>query len=175
VVPSQVWTRPRFHSLTKIPTLIEGFGRSTILPRQTREHRLHVAETFRVEGKRHSWKFGGDVLLSWMYNFPRERIFLAPTIASIPSPPGNPPPSLTCPFPPCINPLARPIPQLGSINVFESASSSVYNGGTLSIRRHMTQRNLRSYTFAHAVDDGQDALVAGRPATVQNSYAPNSE
>lgn len=32
-----------------------------------------------------------------------------------------------------------------------------------------------SYTFAHAVDDGQDALVAGRPATVQNSYAPNSE
>jgi hypothetical protein len=59
--------------------------------------------------------------------------------------------------------------------VFESASSSVYNGGTLSIRRHMTQRNLRSYTFAHAVDDGQDALVAGRPATVQNSYAPNSE
>ena len=32
-----------------------------------------------------------------------------------------------------------------------------------------------SYTFAHAMDDGQDALVAGRPATVQNSYAPNSE
>ena len=32
-----------------------------------------------------------------------------------------------------------------------------------------------SYTFAHAIDDGQDALVAGRPATVQNSYAPSSE
>ena len=32
-----------------------------------------------------------------------------------------------------------------------------------------------SYTFAHAIDDGQDALVAGRPATVQNSYAPNAE
>jgi hypothetical protein len=32
-----------------------------------------------------------------------------------------------------------------------------------------------SYTLAHAVDDGQDALVAGRPATVQNSYAANSE
>jgi hypothetical protein len=31
------------------------------------------------------------------------------------------------------------------------------------------------YTYAHAMDDGQDALVAGRPATVQNSYAPNSE
>lgn len=55
--------------LTKIPTVIEGFGRSSILPRQTREHRLHVAETFSVEGKRHSWKFGGDVLLSWIYNF----------------------------------------------------------------------------------------------------------
>ena len=32
-----------------------------------------------------------------------------------------------------------------------------------------------SYTLAHAVDDGQDALVAGRPAIVQNSYAANSE
>src|SRR5437867_5486716 len=32
-----------------------------------------------------------------------------------------------------------------------------------------------SYTFAHAIDDGQDALVAGQPATVQNSYTPNSE
>jgi hypothetical protein len=86
-------------------------------------------------------------------------------------------PSLTCPFPPCISPLARPIPQLGSINVFESASSSVYNGGTLSIRRRMTSGIyfMLSYTFAHAVDDGQDALVAGRPARVQNSYAPNSE
>jgi hypothetical protein len=31
------------------------------------------------------------------------------------------------------------------------------------------------YTYAHAIDDGQDALVAGRPATVQNSYAPSSE
>ena len=45
--------------------------------------------------------------------------------------------SLTCPFPPCINPLARPIPQLGSINVFESAASSVYHGATLSIKRQM--------------------------------------
>jgi hypothetical protein len=85
--------------------------------------------------------------------------------------------SLTCPFPPCINPLARPIPQLGSINVFESAASSVYHGATLSIRRRMTSGVyfMLSYTFAHAEDDGQDALVAGRPATVQNSYAPNSE
>ncbi len=85
--------------------------------------------------------------------------------------------SLSCPFPPCINPLARPIPQLGGINVFESAASSVYHGATLSIRRRMTSGVyfMLSYTFAHAIDDGQDALVAGRPATVQNSYAPNAE
>src|SRR5947207_7589474 len=31
------------------------------------------------------------------------------------------------------------------------------------------------YTYAHAIDDGQDALVAGRPSTVQNSYSPKSE
>ncbi len=55
--------------LTEIPDVISGFGRSSILPRQTREHRLHLAETFSVEGKRNSWKFGGDVLLTWIYNF----------------------------------------------------------------------------------------------------------
>ncbi len=85
--------------------------------------------------------------------------------------------SLTCPFPPCINPLARPLPQLGSINVFESAASSVYHGGTISIKRQMTHGLYfrLGYTYAHAIDDGQDALVAGRPATVQNSYAASSE
>ena len=86
-------------------------------------------------------------------------------------------PSFTCPFPPCINPLARPIPQLGAIDVFESAASSVYHGGTLSVRRQMTSGLYfrLAYTYAHAIDDGQDALVAGRPALVQNSYAPNAE
>ena len=73
--------------------------------------------------------------------------------------------------------ITRLIPRLGSINVFESSASSVYHGATLSIRRRMTSGVyfMLSYTFAHAIDDGQDALVAGRPATVQNSYAPNSE
>jgi hypothetical protein len=86
-------------------------------------------------------------------------------------------PSFTCPFPPCINPLARPIPQLGAIDVFESAASSVYHGATLSIRRQMTSGIYfrLAYTYAHAIDDGQDALVAGRPSVVQNSYAPNAE
>jgi hypothetical protein len=85
--------------------------------------------------------------------------------------------SLTCPFPPCINPLGRPTAQLGAINVFQSAASSVYNGATLSINRRMARGTyLRiSYTYAHAIDDGQDALVAGSPATVQNSYNPTGE
>ena len=85
--------------------------------------------------------------------------------------------SLTCPYPPCINPLGRPIAQLGAIDEFQSAASSVYNGATLSINRrvsHGTYLRL-SYTFAKAIDDGQDALVAGEPAEVQNSYAPNAE
>jgi hypothetical protein len=85
--------------------------------------------------------------------------------------------SFTCPFPPCINPLARPIPRLGAIDVFESAASSVYNGMTFSIRRQMTSGLYfrLAYTFAKAVDDGQDALVAGQPALVQNSYNTSAE
>jgi hypothetical protein len=85
--------------------------------------------------------------------------------------------SLTCPFPPCINPLGRPIAQLGAIDEFQSAASSYYSGATLSINRrvaHGTYLRL-SYTCARAIDDGQDALVAGQPATVQNSYAPAAE
>ncbi len=85
--------------------------------------------------------------------------------------------SLTCPFPPCINALGRPIAQLGSIDEFQSAASSVYNGLTLRIDRRMARGTYLhlSYTYAHAIDDGQDALVAGEPATVQNSYNPNGE
>jgi hypothetical protein len=85
--------------------------------------------------------------------------------------------SLTCAFPPCINPLGRPIAQLGAIDEFQSAASSYYNGATLSINRRVSRGTyLRfSYTYAHAIDDGQDALVAGQPATVQNSYNPSSE
>ena len=85
--------------------------------------------------------------------------------------------SLDCPFPPCINPLGRPIAQLGAINEFQSAGSSLYNGATLSVNRRMARGvYLRfSYTYARAIDDGQDALVAGQPATVQNSYNPSAE
>lgn len=85
--------------------------------------------------------------------------------------------TLDCPFPPCINPLGRPIAQLGAIDEFQSAASSMYNGATLSVNRRLARGTyLRlSYTYARAIDDGQDALVAGQPATVQNSYVPNAE
>lgn len=85
--------------------------------------------------------------------------------------------TLDCPWPPCINPLGRPIADLGTINEFQSAASSSYNGATLSINRRVARGSyLRlSYTFARAIDDGQDALVAGQPATVQNSYDPGAE
>ena len=85
--------------------------------------------------------------------------------------------SLTCPWPPCINPLARPYAQLGSINEFQSAASSYYNGATLSVNRRIARGAYArlSYTLARAIDDGQDALVAGQPATVQNSFNPTAE
>ena len=85
--------------------------------------------------------------------------------------------TLQCPWPPCINPLGRPIAQLGAIDEFQSAASSNYNGATLSLNRRVAQGTYfrLSYTFAHAIDDGQDALVAGQPATVQNSYNPAAE
>lgn len=85
--------------------------------------------------------------------------------------------SMTCAYPPCINPLARPLAELDAVNQFESVASSFYNGLTVSIRRRMTDGLYfrLAYTMAHAIDDGQDALVAGRPATVQNSYSGSSE
>jgi hypothetical protein len=85
--------------------------------------------------------------------------------------------TISCPFPPCINPVSRPVPELGAVNQFESAATSVYHGLTVSVRRRMTSGLYfrLGYTWAHAVDDGQDALVAGRPSTVQNSYSTISE
>jgi hypothetical protein len=85
--------------------------------------------------------------------------------------------SIACPYPPCLDALQRPVPQLDAIDQFESAASSVYHGFTVSLRKRMS-RGLYfhlAYTWAHSIDDGQDALVAGQPATVQNSYAANSE
>ncbi|HEV2397669.1 MAG TPA: TonB-dependent receptor [Candidatus Sulfotelmatobacter sp.] len=85
--------------------------------------------------------------------------------------------TLECPWPPCINPLGRPIAQLGTIDEFQSAASSNYNGATISINRRVARGTYArfSYTYARAIDDGQDALVAGQPATVQNSFNPSAE
>ena len=82
-------------------------------------------------------------------------------------------PSVSCPYPPCINPVQRPDPKLGTINSFESESSSMYNGMTVSVRRQMNHGMYfqLGYTLAKATDDGPDALVVGRPGNVQNSYA----
>jgi hypothetical protein len=85
--------------------------------------------------------------------------------------------SMSCPFPPCINDVTRPVPELSAINQFDSAATSIYHGLTASLRRRMTHGFYfrLAYTWAHAIDDGQDALVAGRPVTVQNSYATRRE
>jgi len=85
--------------------------------------------------------------------------------------------SISCPYPPCINALNRPIAQLGAIDQFESAATSVYHGMTVSLHKRMSSGMYFSvaYTWAHAIDDGQDALVAGQPVTVQNSYTAKSE
>jgi hypothetical protein len=82
-----------------------------------------------------------------------------------------------CPFSPCIDSLARPIPQLNSITVFDTASSSYYHGLTVSARRRMTSGLYfrLAYTWARAIDNGQDALLVGSQATVQNAYSPSGE
>ena len=71
--------------------------------------------------------------------------------------------SVDCPYPPCINDVQRPDPRLGIINSFESQSSSVYSGLTVSLKRQMPNGVFFriGYTFAKAIDDGQDALVVG--------------
>ncbi len=54
---------------TSIYSLMNDFGQSSILPRQTREHRLNVAETLSLTHGRNQWKFGGDAIFSWDYNY----------------------------------------------------------------------------------------------------------
>jgi hypothetical protein len=81
--------------------------------------------------------------------------------------------SSSCPNPPC---LIRPIAQLGAIDQFGSTGSSVYHGLTLSIRRRMASGFYFrvAYTWSHAIDDTQDALLT-TTSTIQNSYDPSGE
>jgi hypothetical protein len=87
-------------------------------------------------------------------------------------------PSLECPafFAPCINSLQRPISNVGAINVFDTAASSIYHGLTLSAKRRMTDGiYLRfAYTWAHAMDTGPDALLIGG-SQVQTTNDPVAE
>jgi hypothetical protein len=53
----------------KIYNLVDGIGRSNILPRETREHKLHVADTVSYNTGRMNWKFGGDFLQGWIFNY----------------------------------------------------------------------------------------------------------
>jgi len=84
--------------------------------------------------------------------------------------------SISCPYPPCINPLVRPIPQLGAVNQYQSVGASFYNGMTVSLRKRMSKgTDFRlAYTWAHAIDNGQDALTTTE-STVQNPFAPKLE
>ena len=61
--PNQTGTR------TSIYSWLDDFGQSSILPRQTREHRLHLAETLSLSRGRNQWKFGGDAMRTWDYNY----------------------------------------------------------------------------------------------------------
>src|SRR5260370_3324424 len=73
--------------------------------------------------------------------------------------------TLSCPYPPCINDVVRPVPQLGAIDQFESAASSVYHGLTVSLHRRMPHGPYfrRAYPSAHAIDREQDALGRRQP------------
>ena len=51
----------------KIYDVVDGIGRSGMLPRQTNEHKLHVADTVNFNPGRMNWKFGGDFLQAWIY------------------------------------------------------------------------------------------------------------
>lgn len=53
----------------KIYNLLDGIGRSNMLPRETREHKFHIADTADIEHGRVSWKFGVDYIRTWIYNY----------------------------------------------------------------------------------------------------------
>ena len=74
-------------------------------------------------------------------------------------------------------PCTKAIAQVGAINSFESASSSVYNGMTVSLKRQLSRGMFfRSATPCRKpLDDGPDALVVGRSGNVQNSYNTSAE
>lgn len=85
-------------------------------------------------------------------------------------------PSATCATPPCLNTLVRPNPQFGAIDQFQNSGYSIYHGLTVSLQRRMTAGFYfrLAYTWAHAIDNTQDALVT-TGSNVQNSYDTAAE
>ena len=53
----------------KIYNVLDGTGRSNLLPRETQEHKFHIADTADIEPGRVSWKFGVDYIRTWIYNY----------------------------------------------------------------------------------------------------------
>ena len=75
------------------------------------------------------------------------------------------------------NTATRPVANLGQINTFESAASSIYHGMFVSLAKRWS-RNYQfqlSYTLAKAIDDGPDALIVTSPGRVQNTYSARDE
>ena len=85
--------------------------------------------------------------------------------------------SVDCPYPPCLNDVQRPDPRLETINSFESAASSEYNGLTVMLKGQIGKQFFirAGYTWAKAIDEGTDSLVVGRPGNVQNACATQLE
>ena len=54
---------------TKIYDVIAGFGGSDMLPQDTREHKFFAGETLSYETSRVHWKFGGDFIQNWVYDY----------------------------------------------------------------------------------------------------------
>ena len=44
-------------------------GAPACFPGETREHKLHIADTADIETGRVSWKFGVDFIRTWIYNY----------------------------------------------------------------------------------------------------------
>jgi len=53
----------------KIYGIVDGMGRSGMLPRQTNENKWHIADTLNYNHGRMNWKFGGDFLQGLIYNY----------------------------------------------------------------------------------------------------------
>lgn len=54
---------------TAISGILYGFGRSLILPSQTNENKAHISDSLTISRHHHDFKFGGDVMLSRLYNY----------------------------------------------------------------------------------------------------------